>query len=378
MWEDLAFLARLVRRGVRADEDWKSTWQQYCEEWRIPSDLSGIPPKEALTLFVERNVWQLVNKEWAKDLMYKQDGEDDAPPKPAPGSPSYQPPAVTAVAIQAPAEAAPQDDAAPAEAAAASSSASQAPAAEAEASNAAPLGAAPPSAAAAAQPEGAGAPAPGAQNRKPATEAQKTRMCFAFLEGRCMKGRECECAHSERELRTIAQARREYEESWGVPPKRRIQRRQSAEQRPMPHRMDMAPEPQEPGPRMNPMTMMMNPMMGVPMMMNGPMLMGGPVMPVRAEMHAPFPTVPFHQAMPTMPTMMLADFAGAGDMGEKRSKKQKDDRSRSRARRKGKEKEKAKAKKEDRPRRGDAEARPKERDAARPKRPERKVDEEDL
>ena len=62
-WQDLDFLARLVRRGVGRDEEWKRTWQQYCEEWRIPSDVTCTPPKAPLTLFVERNVWQLVSKD---------------------------------------------------------------------------------------------------------------------------------------------------------------------------------------------------------------------------------------------------------------------------------------------------------------------------
>merc|ERR1712032_1545065 len=47
----------------------------YCESKKIPADFSAAFPKDTLREFVEQNLWQLVKKDWAKDLMYKVDGQ---------------------------------------------------------------------------------------------------------------------------------------------------------------------------------------------------------------------------------------------------------------------------------------------------------------
>eukprot|EP00418_Pyrodinium_bahamense_P064365 CAMPEP_0179094120 /NCGR_PEP_ID=MMETSP0796-20121207/43147_1 /TAXON_ID=73915 /ORGANISM="Pyrodinium bahamense, Strain pbaha01" /LENGTH=295 /DNA_ID=CAMNT_0020791783 /DNA_START=25 /DNA_END=912 /DNA_ORIENTATION=- len=40
----------------------------------------------------------------------------------------------------------------------------------------------------------------------------KTRLCYAFLEGKCMKGRDCNFAHAQSELKTPGEARQEAQE----------------------------------------------------------------------------------------------------------------------------------------------------------------------
>lgn len=84
-WKNSQALLRLVRRGFRAgDKEWAQIWQDYCKTVRIAADsVQGTgPPKEHLEEFVEKNLPTLVKKEWAKDLMYKAEGQgDELPPE---------------------------------------------------------------------------------------------------------------------------------------------------------------------------------------------------------------------------------------------------------------------------------------------------------
>eukprot|EP00928_Gymnodinium_smaydae_P047391 TRINITY_DN31622_c0_g1_i1.p1 TRINITY_DN31622_c0_g1~~TRINITY_DN31622_c0_g1_i1.p1 ORF type:complete len:932 (+),score=170.54 TRINITY_DN31622_c0_g1_i1:86-2797(+) len=138
-WEDLPFLERLVRRGVRAeDTEWVTTWREHCEQEAISCELQAPKTetdgrlnkaakayKTSLTKFVERNLHTLLQKAWAKDLLYRQENEDDAPPpspKPALQPDPPEPPALAATAEAQPASTA----AAAAQAAASAVSAAQA------------------------------------------------------------------------------------------------------------------------------------------------------------------------------------------------------------------------------------------------------------
>jgi len=71
-------LQRLVGRGVRAeDEEWIGLWNQFCKQCRIQPDIFLGIPKGPLTEFVERNMLLLRKKEWAKDLLFKAEGQSD-------------------------------------------------------------------------------------------------------------------------------------------------------------------------------------------------------------------------------------------------------------------------------------------------------------
>lgn len=84
-WKNSQALLRLVRRGLRAaDKEWAQAWQDYCKENRIAADCvhGEGPPKERLEEFVEQNLPTLMKKEWARDLMYKAEGQgDELPPE---------------------------------------------------------------------------------------------------------------------------------------------------------------------------------------------------------------------------------------------------------------------------------------------------------
>lgn len=71
-------MQRLVRRGVRAeDAEWIPLWNQFCKQCRIQPDIFQGTPKGPLTEFVERHMPMLRKKEWAKDLLFKPEGQTD-------------------------------------------------------------------------------------------------------------------------------------------------------------------------------------------------------------------------------------------------------------------------------------------------------------
>lgn len=84
-WKNSQALLRLVRRGLRAgDKEWAQTWQDYCKNARIAAEsVQGDgPPKDRLEEFVEQNLATLMKKDWARDLMYKAEGQsDELPPE---------------------------------------------------------------------------------------------------------------------------------------------------------------------------------------------------------------------------------------------------------------------------------------------------------
>eukprot|EP00929_Paragymnodinium_shiwhaense_P086731 TRINITY_DN47186_c0_g1_i3.p1 TRINITY_DN47186_c0_g1~~TRINITY_DN47186_c0_g1_i3.p1 ORF type:complete len:963 (+),score=306.46 TRINITY_DN47186_c0_g1_i3:123-3011(+) len=100
-WADMDFLRRLVRRSLKVIE-WSETWAKFCDEKKAPG-LPSLPYKVAeqiaeiradarkrktaegyLTEFVERNLAQFYNSEWAEDLLYTRGKQDEPiPPSPA-------------------------------------------------------------------------------------------------------------------------------------------------------------------------------------------------------------------------------------------------------------------------------------------------------
>ncbi|CAK0824441.1 unnamed protein product, partial [Prorocentrum cordatum] len=83
-WGNLAFLERLVRRGIPVDGDWKETWEKACEEKGAPADFAAPPPPDVLKEFVEQNLCQLVNKPWAKEEAEPPRRETSPPPRAEP------------------------------------------------------------------------------------------------------------------------------------------------------------------------------------------------------------------------------------------------------------------------------------------------------
>lgn len=203
-WKDPRFLELLVRRGLAVDADWKALWQQHCDAKFAPSDFQVLPPKDVLAEFVERNLFQLLHKSWAKDLMYKKQGEDDALPEErytglcSTSPPPVPPPRVNISVFEPdmtnaiPLERLIIDSAARDRSRSRRKQKKESRRNKASGSSQSSLG----------------------SNVDPASAPpldMKTRICYGFLEGKCARN-DCQLAHSEAELRAPGEARREFEE----------------------------------------------------------------------------------------------------------------------------------------------------------------------
>eukprot|EP00411_Alexandrium_monilatum_P081406 CAMPEP_0175623580 /NCGR_PEP_ID=MMETSP0096-20121207/69503_1 /TAXON_ID=311494 /ORGANISM="Alexandrium monilatum, Strain CCMP3105" /LENGTH=977 /DNA_ID=CAMNT_0016928843 /DNA_START=24 /DNA_END=2953 /DNA_ORIENTATION=+ len=248
-WQDTQQLERMVRTGLSVDEDWRVAWMQHCDQRRVPYDFAVPLGKDVIAEFVERNLYQLLNKAWAKDLMYKSEvpsagvsagaggptgpaapNEAGGPPPPPAASASCTSSEVPAAAAVGGAATVPTTGAA-----------SMAPGAQ--------TGAAP-------EARGQGSGSGSSQSRSASSSVSrrkkkkakshkdakvrlsmigfsneegssdtsrkdsatlpsvyhKTRLCFSFLEGKCTRGKDCSFAHSQGELRQPGGARQEAQE----------------------------------------------------------------------------------------------------------------------------------------------------------------------
>lgn len=79
-WNNLEHMMRILRRGIPIDAEWKAEWQKHCFENALPTDFATPIPIKYIVVFIERNLHPLLNKPWARDLMYKEEGQDDEPP----------------------------------------------------------------------------------------------------------------------------------------------------------------------------------------------------------------------------------------------------------------------------------------------------------
>jgi len=395
-WSDLQFLERCVRRGLPVDEDWKTTWTKYCEQKKIPADFSAAPPKDTLREFVEQNLWQLVKKDWAKDLMYKVDGQPSEPTtmdrdQPPDSSPREEAPVEKEADVDAL-----QTPAAP------DSGEMQIVPMGKEGSDHDLKGAGSKSQEKGSGGEG-GCAQDASQKKKKKKEKKKyqktksmsgpsegddslasepggepivlppvnhkTRMCYAFLEGKCGKYNHCGDAHSQAELRKPNEARQEAQD-------RLERRRRKAEklqeklqkmnrQRGEPQSVEngdpyfktqLCPNVMKRGRcehgnacyyahsqeelRLTPEVMMMNQMMGMPHMM-----MNHPHMNPMAAMMGPPMVPPQMPMLPAGPPGSIGTTPGGG--GEKKNKKdektkKRKDRDREKERDKDEEKDRGK------------------------------------
>ncbi|CAE8723500.1 unnamed protein product [Polarella glacialis] len=91
-WRDTKYLERLVQHGLAAgDAGWKSAWEELCKQKEVSADFAEPPPTEFLVQFVEGNLYQTTGKDWARELLYKREGEEDRPPVQEDASPSASP-----------------------------------------------------------------------------------------------------------------------------------------------------------------------------------------------------------------------------------------------------------------------------------------------
>ena len=197
-WRDARFLYRLIRAGFKArDEYWKNMWKSFCTSEKIPADKQH-PKKqssiEVLQRFLEINLAYAQRKDWARHLLFFMGEPTDLPPD----SGSEAEEALVADNVK------PEDSPfyKTRRCIAQQAGKCHRGASCAYAHSDAELREGP-----AFRP-----PQPQPQALGPTNAFFKTRMCFAFLEGRCSRLADCTFAHSQDELAKFTNTQ--------VPPKR--------------------------------------------------------------------------------------------------------------------------------------------------------------
>merc|ERR1711948_50646 len=69
-FEDEKLMRKLISKGIRHDKGWHSAFQRYCATRGVGElDLKS-QDKEFITTFIERNLANFINQEWAKKIIY--------------------------------------------------------------------------------------------------------------------------------------------------------------------------------------------------------------------------------------------------------------------------------------------------------------------
>lgn len=84
-WSNDRAMRQIVHRGLSAgDAEWTNNWADFCAQRGISADLAAAqgsgPPKDAVAEFLEQNLTVLLKRDWAKDLMFKAEGQNDELP----------------------------------------------------------------------------------------------------------------------------------------------------------------------------------------------------------------------------------------------------------------------------------------------------------
>eukprot|EP00419_Tripos_fusus_P012079 CAMPEP_0172662490 /NCGR_PEP_ID=MMETSP1074-20121228/5391_1 /TAXON_ID=2916 /ORGANISM="Ceratium fusus, Strain PA161109" /LENGTH=1049 /DNA_ID=CAMNT_0013478411 /DNA_START=6 /DNA_END=3152 /DNA_ORIENTATION=- len=227
-WQDLELLERLVRAGLPVDDEWQSQWKAHCDQKQVLPDFTIHPGKHVLTEFVERNLYALFSKEWAKDLMYKAEGLDDkvptqtAPPAEESGQvPNEHLPPTAASSEQNTYQAEINKDKPGVNEVVVSSEKRNRQRSSSRGSN---HGVAADASQLKAEPKTGMTKTANtglSNEEEPSDDGSrgdlsvlpspyhKTRLCLPFLEGKCTKGRDCSFAHSQQELKQPGEAKQE-------------------------------------------------------------------------------------------------------------------------------------------------------------------------
>jgi len=74
-FDDEKLMRKLISKGIRHDKDWHSAFQQYCAARGVGELDPRSQDKEFIATFIERNLANSINKEWAKKIIYSDPNE---------------------------------------------------------------------------------------------------------------------------------------------------------------------------------------------------------------------------------------------------------------------------------------------------------------
>mmetsp|Transcript_62929 Transcript_62929/g.135125 ORF Transcript_62929/g.135125 Transcript_62929/m.135125 type:complete len:234 (-) Transcript_62929:88-789(-) len=73
--EDEKLMRKLINKGIKKDKDWHSAFQEYCAARGVGALDQKSHDKEFIATFIERNLANSINQEWAKKIIYSNPNE---------------------------------------------------------------------------------------------------------------------------------------------------------------------------------------------------------------------------------------------------------------------------------------------------------------
>merc|ERR1719281_1057389 len=74
-FSDDKFMKKLVAKGLKHDKAWATAYSEYCVSKGISETDPKKQDKDMISTFVERNLANSINQEWAQKIMYKQEND---------------------------------------------------------------------------------------------------------------------------------------------------------------------------------------------------------------------------------------------------------------------------------------------------------------
>lgn len=69
-FEDEKFLKKLLTKGLKHDKTWQTAYTEYCSASGVAMDDQQKQDKDFVATFIERNLANSINQDWAKKIMY--------------------------------------------------------------------------------------------------------------------------------------------------------------------------------------------------------------------------------------------------------------------------------------------------------------------
>lgn len=77
-FEDEKLLRKLLKNGLKNDKQWMSYYKELCSSRGLPTDHDPKKlEKDVVANFIEKNMPNSINQDWAKKIIYKEKGKKD-------------------------------------------------------------------------------------------------------------------------------------------------------------------------------------------------------------------------------------------------------------------------------------------------------------
>eukprot|EP00811_Abedinium_folium_P005395 NODE_14970_length_1075_cov_5.448312.p2 GENE.NODE_14970_length_1075_cov_5.448312~~NODE_14970_length_1075_cov_5.448312.p2 ORF type:complete len:163 (-),score=65.49 NODE_14970_length_1075_cov_5.448312:51-539(-) len=76
-FDDEKFLRKLVSKGLKRDRVWQTAYTEYCSSHSVVDGDVKKQDKDFVATFIERNLANSINQDWAKKIMYSTGGDDE-------------------------------------------------------------------------------------------------------------------------------------------------------------------------------------------------------------------------------------------------------------------------------------------------------------